>query len=111
MMLWAELGVEQGAWLQMLLALGLTPTSGTLIPRVGMAKVCPTPLPDVGVVHPYGLAVQRHHVPGVPCTRPHCWLRNGLPESNCSMVRLMRVWAGTFQMVEWIHWPWGFWTR
>jgi len=26
-------------------ALALLPTSGTLIPRVGMEKVCPTPLP------------------------------------------------------------------
>ena len=49
--------------------------------------------------------------PMVPCTSPHCWLRRGLPESNCSTVRLIRVWAGTFQIVEWIHWPWGFLTR
>ena len=27
---------------------------------------------------------------------------SGSPESNCSTVRLIRVWAGTFQIVEWI---------
>ena len=46
-MLTTEPGAEQGAWLQMLLALGSTPTSGTLMPRVGMAKVWPTPLPEL----------------------------------------------------------------
>ena len=44
------------------------PTSGTLMPRVGMVKVWPTPLPVLESMTRNGLAVEQGDVAGGPVT-------------------------------------------
>ena len=57
----------------------LTPYSGTLIPRVGMAKVWPTPLPALELISVNALPLRVSTPPMVPCTIPTAGCAAGCP--------------------------------
>src|SRR5665213_2157949 len=90
----------QGATLQMLVAFGSTPTRGTVIPSAGTANVWPTPLAEYESYTEIGLPLSTSTLPSTPWIRPHCWLRRGLPESNCLTVTLIRVCAWTIYVTQ-----------
>src|SRR5579862_401167 len=80
-----------------------TPSSGTLTPSSGIVNVWPTVL-LYELMTLKGLPSVVALLPTVPVTRPHCWFRSGLPESNWYRVTWIIVCAGSCTKVVCTQW-------